>query len=186
MGRMGAQSPNATPPMTPGYATSSPDRPQTIAYALCDSPAGLLAYVVDAIRPTQNSRRGTPGQSPRMEMFTSNPRSPILTAWTPTALIDWTMIYWLPGPETPLRWLANSTPMLPMLWTTQSAVPLAISHFVDQSSPSTQPAWIDAYHPIIMLRRRHGSARFPAWERPGEMVQDLRELAALMAPAFVA
>ena len=50
-GGLSLQSPGLTPPMTPGGQQTLIERPQTVAYALCDSPPGLLAYMLDAIRP---------------------------------------------------------------------------------------------------------------------------------------
>ena len=127
--------PGLTPPMSPGVSQPGFERPQTTAYALCDSPSGLLAYVLDAIRPPMNQsppagssshspeslRPPTAGRSPvSPQSYGSgtpsgpSPQSPAtpqtnlelsdLTPWTPTALINWAMLYWLPGPEVALRW----------------------------------------------------------------------------------
>ena len=43
--------PGMTPPLTPGGSQPASERPQTAAYALCDSPSGLLAYILDSIKP---------------------------------------------------------------------------------------------------------------------------------------
>lgn len=44
--------PGMSPPLSPGAVQyQARERPQTIAYALCDSPVGLLAYILDALRP---------------------------------------------------------------------------------------------------------------------------------------
>ena len=48
-------------------------------------------------------------------------------------------------------------------------------------SGQTPPEWAEAYHRVAMLRRREGKVRFAAWERPGEVVQDIRELADIVA-----
>ncbi|KAF2769198.1 alpha/beta-hydrolase [Teratosphaeria nubilosa] len=44
-------SPVAGSPVLPGVFTHTTERPQTMSYALCDSPSGLLAYVLDLIHP---------------------------------------------------------------------------------------------------------------------------------------
>lgn len=191
--------------------TSQPsERPQTLAYALCDSPTGLLAYMLDAIRPPlfgtssgppQSAGSSSVGSSPVMSRPPSVSRTNswaqsgvqaielpgLSTVWTPTAVINWSMVYWLPGPEVALRWLANSTALLPTLWQSYSNVPLGITHFRDAASPSTgtgqmPPQWTEAYHRVVMLRRREGRVRFPAWERPTEVVLDIRELAGIVGP----
>ncbi|KAK3117465.1 hypothetical protein LTR53_001152 [Teratosphaeriaceae sp. CCFEE 6253] len=208
------RSPGLTPPPTPGEDTRPSDRPQTLAYALCDSPTGLLAYMLDAIRPPRfgSASRHPQGLSPfsagSSPVMSRSPASPqavgqpnfsmgspgsielpgLSTVWTPTATINWTMIYWLPGPEVALRWLANSMAVLPSLWVSHSSVPLGITHFRDPISPSTgtgqtPPQWAEAYHRVAIVTRREGRVRFPAWERPAEVVMDIRELAGIIGAA---
>ena len=206
----------ATPPVTPSGSQTVGERPQTTAYALCDSPSGLLAYILDSIQPpsikppsptSSNSpeslrppmsaarspaspQDGTPGQgrSPRSPASSSHSpieMSVITSPWTPTALVNWAMLYWLPGPEVALRWLSNSTPLAPLIWQSQSPIPLGISQFREPVLRGAQnvqspPQWSEAYHRIAMVRRRDGRVRFPAWERPAELVMDLREFADLL------
>lgn len=141
------------------------DRPQTISYALCDSPAGLLAYIVDAVGP-----------SLRPSSLQNNP-------WSPTMLVNWTMLHWLPGPEIALRWLDNSTAMAHSLWGSFSNVPLAISQYDQPNATQSATDWVEQFHSIAMVRHRVGDVRFPAWERPAEIVHDIREFARLLRPA---
>ena len=243
--------PSLTPPTSPNVYKSDVERPQTDAYALCDSPSGLLAYVMDAIRPSYlqarpqspgDPRRGslahsgasrrqsvasvassrsspqsiahsysTPAQQGGLSTAGSSPvalRSPAVEQppsrltpqssygsqgseanefiqWTPTAVIDWTMIYWLPGPEVSLRWLANSNAIMPSAWAGFSMVPLGITHFREPAIAGTgtgkmPPQWCEAYHRIAMIRSREGRVRFPAWEAPAEIVSDIRELVGVL------
>ena len=109
----------------------------------------------------------------------------VSNAWTPTALVNWAMLYWLPGPEVALRWLVNSSGLASTLWESHSTVPLGISHFREPALPGAAPTqippeWAEAYHRIAMLRRREGRVRYPAWERPGELVMDIREFADML------
>ncbi|KAI5356594.1 putative epoxide hydrolase, alpha/Beta hydrolase [Septoria linicola] len=164
-----------SPPLTPGSQSPCLDRPQTLSYALCDSPTGLLAHIVDAVSPSLQNSESLPA---------TNAASLLQNTWTPTTLLDWTMLYWLPGPEVALRWLSNSIPMIPKLWRSHSPVPLAISHFADQASPQPGTQWAESYFRVAMIRRRSGRVRFPAWERPVDMMADIRELAGMMAPIF--
>lgn len=208
----GITTPGLTPPLTPGVSNIGFDRPQTSAYALCDSPSGLLAYIIDAIRPPPVSSPAQSSGNIRLPTSVPSPVSPqsygmspqssrspqgqspgtpqnlelgeVTSPWTPTALIDWAMLYWLPGPEVALRWLANSSTLLPTLWTSHSTVPLGISYFRETisgvGSVQTPPQWAEAYHRIAMLRRRDGRVRYPAWEMPGDIVLDIREFADLL------
>ncbi|KAF2685359.1 alpha/beta-hydrolase [Lentithecium fluviatile CBS 122367] len=112
-------------------------RPQTLAFSLCDSPIGLLAGLLDAIRtraPAQSpvtSRSRSPFLSPSelelqdahsapdMEMQSAvqrgepvSPRQSEANAshytWSATEVLNWTMLQWLPGPEAGLRWLRRA------------------------------------------------------------------------------
>lgn len=155
---------NSQMPMSPavGAQVTQSVRSQTISYALCDSPAGLLAYIVDAIGPPPNSSSLQP-----------NP-------WSHTTLVNWAMLHWLPGPEVALHWLDSSAPMANSLWGSFSNVPLAISQYADSSTIQSAPGWAEQFHPVAMVRHRAGAVRFPAWERPGEIVQDIRDFAQLL------
>lgn len=215
---MNMQQTGLSPPSTPGSFLQPAERPQTTAYALCDSPPGLLAYMLDIIQPPPTTRASQSPQnleipstrhSPTTHRSPSSPqsietpvqgRSPrtprvlelgnLNNPWSPTTLIDWTMIYWLPGPEVALRWKSNSAALEPALWRSYSSVPLAITHFIDPTDSAagtnqSPPQWAEVYHRIAMLRRREGRVRFPAWERPAEVVMDIRELALLLETVHV-
>lgn len=178
------QSPSFTPQGSPRRRMSTTERPQTLAFALADSPAGLLAFIYDLIRPPTPAMGHTiPTYSSQRSFGLSTLQNP----WTPTALINWTMMHWIPGPEVALRWLSNSKDMSSTLWMSFSNVPVGISHFQDVHSPGDASpvgpialAWTEAYHRVIMIRRREGKVRFPAWERPAELVLDIRELADIL------
>lgn len=138
--------------------------------------AGLLAHIVDAIRPDLYSSQ-SPGSGKSAAQEVQSP-------WNPTALVNWCMLYWLPGPEVALRWIINSTPMIPRLWSTHSHVPLAISQFSVQNSPLPGTQWSEAYHRIAAIHWRPGNVRFPAWERASDVVMDIRDLASRVKPVF--
>ncbi|KAF2718966.1 alpha/beta-hydrolase [Polychaeton citri CBS 116435] len=163
-----------SPPMTPGPSSSlQPQaRPQTDAFALTDSPAGLLAHIVDKVRPRARQNQASPNITPL---------SALQDPWPADALLDWTMLYWLPGPEVALRWLVNTSPLESSLWTGFSNVPLGISMYQDASSAvstadANRPTWASAFHPVVQVKWRQGKVRFPMWERPDDVVQDIREM----------
>ena len=159
-------------------------RPQTMAYAFCDSPTGLLAYMVDMIRPRSAPTPTIRSSTQTRHVPTMGEQLAIQTPWSPTVLIDWTMIHWLPGPEVALRWLVNSAALVPALWASYSPVPLAITQFVETGSPSTPQTWVEQYQRVVIVRRRAGPVRFPAWEAPSELVLDIREFANMVVPFF--
>lgn len=104
-------------------------RPQTLAFSLCDSPVGLLATLLDVIhtrdvapRPLSGRPR-SPFLSPvELEMEQSDEEQGEVTStsavepqdyssaikqegdgksytWSPTEVLNFTMLQWLPGPE---------------------------------------------------------------------------------------
>lgn len=101
--------------------------------------------------------------------------------WTPTEILNWTMMQWLPGPESSLRWLRQAhldttTPH----WNAYCAVPLGISSFRagtrNSSSSTTTPVmWGSSSWQIAWVKRHQRPAVLPAWEAPDLLVLDLRE-----------
>ncbi|KAF2200910.1 alpha/beta-hydrolase [Delitschia confertaspora ATCC 74209] len=102
--------------------------------------------------------------------------------WTPTEVLNWTMLHWLPGPEAALRWLTRAkieteTPGAYMA-ETYSKIPLGISEFRTKNRGRGERSplmWGVTLHKIDWIKRHNRSARFPAWEAPDLLVLDLRE-----------
>ena len=130
-------------------------RPQTTAHSLCDSPVGLLACMLDAIRPS----------------FT-------LKQWSNTDILNWTMMHWLPGPEAALRWLRQASQEARRdCWNSYSPTPLGISSFgrlAEEQIRSPAP-WTEGWQRLCWLRRHERAAKWPAWDAPEETVMDLRD-----------
>ncbi|KAF2728167.1 alpha/beta-hydrolase [Polyplosphaeria fusca] len=100
--------------------------------------------------------------------------------WSPTEVLDWTMIQWLPGPEASLRWLnrahVEALPWSP-LSTSYCPVPLGISSFSarnTESRPSPVP-FGSAQWQVAWVKRHQRPAALPAWEAPDLLVLDMRE-----------
>lgn len=156
-------------------------RPRTLAYALADSPTGLLALMFDLIGPL--GRAQVRAQSNADGANASERQSLQNAAWLPSDVIMWTMMYWLPGPEAPLRWLRNAisdsrTPNAP-LWRQYSFVPLGVSCFRLPTGSTgggytVPPAWATAYQKLIWVTRHSREVCWPAWEAPEELVIDIR------------
>lgn len=130
-------------------------KPHTLAYALCDSPVGLLAWTRDSLHK----------------------RSSLEGAFSVQDAIDFTMMSWLPGPEMPLRYLAatrtDSGEMqdVRQRWTD---TPLGISIFPSARSGSP-PVWAACVQPLVWVSRHYGSnIGWPVWERPQQVAQDLK------------
>lgn len=160
-------------------------RPQTLAFGLCDSPAGLLALLLDILKPTISTPPAIPPAAPaRLTRIRSTtilqhipeelpkPLLPV-TAFSPTDILNWTMMYWLPGPEASLRWLLAVEKE--DAYKEYSHVPLGVSWYGEGRRGS--PVWASGVQDLKWVKRREGGlgSGVPAWERSAEVVIDIRE-----------
>ncbi|KAH7135060.1 Alpha/Beta hydrolase protein [Dendryphion nanum] len=198
----------------PTLASLHAQRPQTLAFSLCDSPIGLLASLLDSVHTRDSSGASLPAraQSPflspsELEMQevqeirharSSRHESEIKAqsyTWTPTELLNWTMLQWLPGPEASLRWLrcasveASTTSAFS---TAYCEVPLGISSFRGGDGGSTSDnrnssskrrraahtplMWGSAVWNLVWTKRhQHRASISAAWEAADLLVVDMRE-----------
>ncbi|KAJ3567997.1 hypothetical protein NPX13_g6575 [Xylaria arbuscula] len=153
--------------------------PNTLAYALCDSPTGLLVFVMKGLRLL----------APHKE-------------FTPAEIINFTQLAWLPGPEAAMRFWAHcarhpETPgkkppkkphvaLTVFLGDEQKAAPQSndnanedASVYVDVAKPPYScPAWADTRYNVLHTNRASGSPGFLAWERPDIIAAGVRGLSA--------
>ncbi len=87
------------------------------------------------------------------------------------------MMHWLPGPEAGLRWHREALSELPDVREKWSSTPLGISVFGGEGM-RCPPMWAKCVQDLRWVRRHSGAGRFAAWERPGELVGDLRDFVA--------
>ncbi|KAJ4373689.1 hypothetical protein N0V86_007832 [Didymella sp. IMI 355093] len=179
-------------------------RPQTLAFSLCDSPVGLLAVLLDLVatqRPTSSlaGRPRSPFLDPgELEMQdreyeaaghervrsdntvkasnggAGDDISTERRSWSPTDILNWTMMMWLPGAEAGLRWLRRAHIETSSAPNTYCTVPLGISSFRTRSS-STPLMWGAASWPIRWVRRHQEVTEMPAWEAPVQLAKDMRD-----------
>lgn len=97
--------------------------------------------------------------------------------WSPTEILNWTMMQWLPGPESSLRWLRQAhTDTTFSKFQTYTAVPLCISTFQPRNNTTSTPLmWGSTLWNITWVKRHQRPATLPAWEAPDLLVLDLRE-----------
>ncbi|KAF2646735.1 alpha/beta-hydrolase [Massarina eburnea CBS 473.64] len=174
-------------PLGPALSRLYSHRPQTLAYSLCDSPIGLLAGILDVMHARApslspvTSRSRSPFLSP-VELEMQHPRESEAKAtdymWTPTEVLNFAMLQWLPGPEASLRWLRRAhLDNTPPLTTSRSSIPLGISSFQERNSHSSASPvmWGSAAWPVRWVKRHQRPASLPAWEAPDLLVLDMRE-----------
>ncbi|KAH7318452.1 Alpha/Beta hydrolase protein [Stachybotrys elegans] len=145
--------------------------PNTLAYALCDSPAGLLLFFLFVTRIL----------GPQKE-------------FTPEELITMAELTWLPGPEATFRFLAYCAYHKEEQKRAAMAKPkVGITVFLDENGrtasssegsdlprpiPETYscPAWAQRHYNVVSSNRVSGQSGLLAWERPEVIVDGVRSL----------
>ncbi len=139
-----------------GYAAIMSTRPQSIGYGLTDSPAGLLAWVVEKFWSWSDHDGDVEKAIPRDRMLDT-----VSLHWFEAIGASASRIYWESY---------RKVPYLPV------SVPTGVSSFPKDAS--TPRAWAQLRYTDIRFWRDHDSGgHFPALERPEQLVADLREFA---------
>ncbi|KAI0205425.1 alpha/beta-hydrolase [Astrocystis sublimbata] len=159
--------------------------PNTLSYALCDSPTGLLVFAMKGLRLL----------APRKE-------------FSPTEIINFTQLAWLPGPEAALRiWAhcvqhpehsvdgkkqrrSHGKPRVALTvflgdhekgagGTSSGSGEGPVEVGFDGPKPAYScPAWAATSYDVLHVHRVSGDASLLAWERPELIAAGVRELAA--------
>ena len=145
------------------YATMMGTRPQTIGYALTDSPVGLLAWML-----------GHPGFS-RWTYSSSDPEK------SPDEVLDEVTLYWLTNTATSsarLYWEGLAGGRSPALSagerTSEIALPVAITVFPGESYRAPETWARRAYRNLIYFHEVDRGGHFAAWEQPQLFSEELR------------
>ncbi|OSC76714.1 epoxide hydrolase [Streptomyces sp. BF-3] len=145
------------------YAKQQATRPQTIGYALVDSPVGLLAWILDKFAEWSDT-----GDSP----FETISRDRVL---------DNVTLYWLArtGASAARIYYESHNSLDPAL---RVDVPSAITMYPRDIDKTPRPWAEQRYRNIVRWRSRDAGGHFPSLEMPEFFVADLREgLAAVLA-----
>ena len=138
-----------------GYGVVQSTRPQTLAYALTDSPVGQLAWIAEKFKEWTDSSDRPEDAVDRDQMLTN------------------VMLYWLTGTagsSARIYWeRAHSRYPAPV----RSMVPTAVAEFpADNQIPL--PVKARRLNEIVRWTRFEGGGHFAAMERPDELVGDIR------------
>ncbi|KAI1098526.1 alpha/beta-hydrolase [Jackrogersella minutella] len=150
--------------------------PNTLAYALCDSPTGLLLFVLKTLRLL----------GPQKE-------------FTLTEVINFTQLAWLPGPEAAMRFWAYCVrhPEVEKKATVRPKVGITVflgdepsaeggaetGAAVDEPAHDeskdcyTCPSWANAKYNVLYTNRATGRSGLLAWERPEIIATGIRGVA---------
>ncbi|ORY71696.1 epoxide hydrolase [Pseudomassariella vexata] len=162
--------------------------PNTLAYALCDSPTGLLVFALKSLQLIGPKKK-----------------------FTPTEIINFTQLSWLPGPEAAMRFWAHCVQHPEPAAKKMTRKPkVAITVFLRDETeteirpgapaPAQQdvqadhvaaqtplkvedkdgyacPSWANAKYHVVYTHRASGKSGLLAWERPGLIAAGVRGLA---------
>lgn len=137
-----------------GYAKQQSTKPQTLGYALVDSPVGLAAWIYE-----------------RFYDWTDHEGSPE-SIFTRDELLDNIMLYWLPGTgASAARLYWESLARLPF---GKVGVPTGISVFPREMHRASR-RWVEAAFPrLIHFGTPERGGHFAAFEQPALFVEELR------------
>ena len=139
------------------------NEPQTISYALHDSPVGLCAWILDRRYWWSDNDRG---------------ERAVEQAFSKDHLLTLMMLYWATGAfVTSARYYAEvaKNPWRPSHDRNPVVeAPTGIT-FMAQDMTSQGRGWTEEYYNLVWTRARDRGGHFAAPERPAEIVEDIRE-----------
>ncbi|KAL8934809.1 MAG: hypothetical protein Q9216_005725, partial [Gyalolechia sp. 2 TL-2023] len=139
-----------------GYGAEQQTKPQTLGYALRDSPVGLLAWIYEKLHDWTDAY-----------------------PWTDDEILTWVSIYWhgTGGPAASLRIyyeVAKDAEFgLARTWEYIPRVKLGLSYFPKEILVFPK-AWGRTMGPVAFESEKERGGHFAAWECPEELVGDLR------------
>ncbi|MGE4303975.1 MAG: epoxide hydrolase family protein [Novosphingobium sp.] len=144
-----------------GYSAIQSTRPQTIGYALVDSPVALAGWIYE-----------------KMWSWTDNKGSP-LDALSMDAILDNVMLYWLP---------ANGAAAARLYWESFGAIgksgpvllPAGISTFPREITKAPRKWAERILQNLVYWNDAPRGGHFAAWEQPQIFVEEVRKCFALM------
>lgn len=141
-----------------GYNMEQSTRPHTLGFALADSPVALLAWIYEKLHDWTDSY-----------------------PWTDDEVLTWISIYAFStaGADASVRIYYESTTQMARhaasrdVYKYLAEVPLGMSMFpYDLVLPPS--SWARTLGPVVFLKRHEDGGHFAAYERPDQLVQDLR------------
>jgi pimeloyl-ACP methyl ester carboxylesterase len=141
-----------------GYQAIQGTKPQTLAYALTDSPIGLAAWIAEKFH-------GWSGSGPDGPPFTMEQ---ILTD---------VMIYWVTGCVNTASWLYTAARRLDGMRLARGefvGVPTAFVACPHDLFPAPPDRWVQRVYHCVRRTELPAGGHFLAYERPAEFVEDVR------------
>ena len=138
-------------------------RPQTLAFALADSPVGLASWIVEKFH------------------FWSDHGDDLLRTFPPDMLIDNLMIYWATGTiGSSMRSYYDNSHFRPALRTGDHVdVPTAVCMW-PRDLVKAPREWAERFYDVRQYATPAHGGHFPAWEAPDAYADDVRRFARLL------
>lgn len=141
-----------------GYRSIQGTKPQSLAYGLTDSPAGLAAWIVEKFKTW------------------SDCGDDIETSFSKDHLLENIMLYWVTGTINSamrLYYEGGAAPNTAAAQLPRVQVPTGYAHFPAEIRP-TPRAWAEQIYPIVRWTKMERGGHFAAFEQPGPFVDELR------------
>ncbi|KAL8726827.1 MAG: hypothetical protein Q9166_006443 [cf. Caloplaca sp. 2 TL-2023] len=142
-----------------GYNSIQSTKPQTLGYALADSPVGLLAWIYEKLHDWTDSY-----------------------PWTDDEILTWVSIYWFStaGPAASLRIYRESTHAEDQVLLTKARtyvpdVKLGLAYFPKDLYVHPQ-SWCRTLGPVVFEHVNEKGGHFAAYECPESIAGDLKEM----------
>ncbi|KAJ7465092.1 Alpha/Beta hydrolase protein [Mycena latifolia] len=149
-----------------GYLGQHSTQPQTLGYSLTDSPVGLLAWIYE-----------------KLVVWTDN------YPWDDDEVLTWVSIFWFSraGPAASLRiyFEAGNRDISKVLSGSypKPTIPLGLSHFPKELFMFPR-SWSRGLGNIVFEGEHDTGGHFAAYEKPSELVGDLRKMFGRNGPGF--
>ncbi|KAF7310173.1 putative epoxide hydrolase [Mycena indigotica] len=151
-----------------GYMAQHTTRPQTLAYSLADSPVGLLAWIYEKLVEWTDAYE-----------------------WDDDEVLTWVSIYWFSraGPAASTRiyyeTAGGSFEGFKRLFgiTERPTIPFGTSHFPKELIVFPL-SWAKFTGNLVFQQAHERGGHFAAWERPEELVADMRQMFGKGGSAF--
>ena len=147
-----------------GYFAEQSTCPQTLGYSLADSPVGLLAWIYEKLHNWTDEY-----------------------PWTDDEVLTWISIFWFSrgGPAASVRIYYEVTKARANGETQGGTfnIPMGISSF-PRDLLVVPESWVRRENKLVFSSIHSSGGHFAAWERPAELVGDLRKMFGKGGPAF--
>lgn len=147
-----------------GYFFIQHQRPLALGIGLHDSPIGMLAWMADKLLSWSDAY---------------SPSNPTGYHWSPTELITWTLLHYFPGPTRSFAIYAETDYEKDDGFKGPEFVnvPTGVSAFKEEKEVVPRK-WAEAKANVVFWRDHpEGGGHFAMYERPAEMVADIRKFA---------